>query len=95
VDFTTLALAGKDADLEVTGFTTQFYFLMGLGILKEIKETSELTINNLETFKWNQGIKELMMPGGMGDDFKVLIQHKGVKNPLLKGFSYRDLKYTL
>ena len=95
VDFTTLALAGKDADLEVTGFTTQFYFFMGLGILEEIKETSELTINNLETFKWNQGIKELMMPGGMGDDFKVLIQHKGVKNPLLKGFSYRDLKYTL
>lgn len=95
VDFTSLALAGKDAGLEIAGFTTQFYFLMGLGILEEIKEAAELDINNLEAFKWNQGIKEIMMPGGMGDDFKVLVQHKGVENPELKGFSYKDLKYTL
>lgn len=95
VDFTALALAGKDAGLEIAGFTTQFYFLMGLGILEELKETAELTINNLEAFKWNQGIKELMMPGGMGDDFKILIQHKGIETPELKGFSYKDLKYTL
>ncbi len=94
VDFTSLALSGKDAGLEIAGFTTQFYFLMGLGVLEEIKETAELTINNLEAFKWNQGIKELMMPG-MGDDFKVLIQHKGIETPELKGFSYKDLKYTL
>lgn len=95
VDFTALALAGKDAGLEIAGFTTQFYFLMGLGILEEVKETAELTINNLETFKWNQGIKELALPGGMGDDFKVLIQHKGVGNPALKCLSFKDLKYTL
>ncbi|MBI3397961.1 MAG: SAM-dependent methyltransferase [Deltaproteobacteria bacterium] len=95
VDFTTLTMSGRDAGLEVAGFTTQFYFLMGLGILEELKETAELTINNLETFKWNQGIKELMMSGGMGDDFKVLIQHKGIENPLLKGFSFKNLEYTL
>jgi len=31
----------------------------------------------------------------MGDDFKILIQHKGIDAPALKGFSYKDLKYTL
>lgn len=95
VDFTTLAMEGKEAGMEVTGFTTQFYFLMGIGILEELKDMGALSLNNLEAFRWNQGIKELMLPGGMGDDFKVLIQHKGVKNPLLKGFSFKDLKYTL
>ena len=95
VDFTTLAMEGMEASLEVTGFTTQFYFLMGIGILEELKEMGELRLNNLDAFRWNQGIKELMLPGGMGDDFKVLVQHKGVKNPLLNGFSFKDLKYAL
>ena len=95
VDFTSLAAAGRDAGLEVTGFTTQFYFFMGIGALGEFKEVEELNMGNLDAFQWNQGIKELMLPGGMGDDFKVLIQHKGVEAPLLKGFSFKDLKYTL
>ena len=95
VDFTSLAATGRDAGLEVTGFTTQFYFFMGIGALGEFKEVEELNMGNLDAFQWNQGIKELMLPGGMGDDFKVLIQHKGVEAPLLKGFSFKDLKYTL
>ncbi len=95
VDFTSLAAAGRDAGLEVTGFTTQFHFFMGIGALGEFKEVEELNMGNLDAFQWNQGIKDLMLPGGMGDDFKVLIQHKGVEAPLLKGFSFKDLKYTL
>lgn len=95
VDFTSLAKAGEESGLEVTGFTTQFYFLMGLGVLEELKEIGELNVNRLDILKWNQGIKELMLPGGMGDDFKVLIQHKGVEKPLLKGFGFKDLEYTL
>jgi len=95
VDFTSLAATGRDAGLEVTGFTTQFYFFMGIGALGEFKEVEELNMGNLDAFQWNQGIKDLMLPGGMGDDFKVLIQHKGVEAPLLKGFSFKDLKYTL
>ena len=95
VDFTSLAATGRDAGLEVTGFTTQFYFFMGIGALGEFKEVEKLSIGNLDAFQWNQGIKELMLPGGMGDDFKVLIQHKGIEAPLLKGFSFKDLKYTL
>jgi len=95
VDFTSLALAGRDAGLEITGFTTQFYFLTGIGVWSELKEATEVGINNIDTLKWNQGIKELAFPGGMGDDFKVLIQHKGVKNPALKCLSFKDLKYTL
>ena len=31
--------------------------------------------------------KKLIMPGGMGEMFKVLVQHKGVDGPQLKGLS--------
>lgn len=95
IDFTSLALAGRDAGLDVTGFTSQFYFLTGIGVWEELREISEININNLEDLKWNLGIKEIALPGGMGDDFKVLVQHKGVENPMLKCFSFKDLKYTL
>ncbi len=30
-------------------------------------------------------MKNLFLPGGMGDVFKVLIQHKGINNPELIG----------
>ncbi|MBI5327386.1 MAG: SAM-dependent methyltransferase [Deltaproteobacteria bacterium] len=95
VDFTSIAMAGKETGLEVTGFTTQSYFLIGIGILEQFKDIEKLDINNLDDFRWNQGIKELMLPGGMGDDFKILIQHKGIRAPALKGFNFKDLKYTL
>jgi len=95
VDFTGLARWGSKVGLEVTGFTNQLYFLIGLGILDEFQPIEDVELKNLDTIRWNQGLKELMMPGGMGDTFKVLIQHKGIGDPSLGGFSFKDLKYTL
>jgi SAM-dependent MidA family methyltransferase len=34
-------------------------------------------------------LKTLLMPGGLGSTFKVLILGKGVGTPALKGCSYR------
>lgn len=104
VDFTGLARYGKKAGLEVTGFTTQFYFLLALGILEEFDTSYSMSIEALSKFEWNQKLKDLIMPGGMGSAFKVLIQHKlapeclqqkGIAQPILKGFSYKDFKNEL
>jgi SAM-dependent MidA family methyltransferase len=35
-------------------------------------------------------VKGLIMPGGMGDTHKVLIQYKGEANPSLRGFSIKN-----
>jgi hypothetical protein len=35
------------------------------------------------------------MPGGMGETFKVLVQHKGVDTPAFKGFSFKDMSNLL
>jgi SAM-dependent MidA family methyltransferase len=95
VDFTTLSRAGLKAGLETTGFTTQSYFLLGAGIEKELKEVREAGLSEYDAIRHNQGIKELIMPGSMGDTFKVLLQHKGVAAPALSGFSFKNMSALL
>ena len=92
VDFTGLARCGKESGFEVTGFTTQFYFLLALGVLKEFNAIEELSVKDISRIEWNQRLKELIMPGGMGSEFKILIQHKGIEMPHLRCFNYRDFK---
>jgi SAM-dependent MidA family methyltransferase len=95
LDFTTLKMAGLAVGLKLTGFTTQSYFLLGLGIDKELIEVGEPSLKDYEAIKHNQGIKELIIPGGMGDTFKVFVQHKGVEDPVLGGFSIKNVKDLL
>ena len=95
VDFTSVVKAGRDSALELTGFTNQLSFLMGLGIAEELREVTGNAVNDLEAIRHNQSIKELIMPGGVGENFKVLVQHKGIEAPSLSGFSFRDRKHLL
>lgn len=94
VDFTSFHRAGLRAGLELSGFTTQKNFLLGLGIAEELMEAAG-EAGDYKKIKHNQGIKGLIMPGGMGDTFKVMIQQKGVEKVPLKGFSFRDMSSYL
>ncbi|TVM00498.1 MAG: hypothetical protein CV087_14125 [Candidatus Brocadia sp. WS118] len=76
VDFTNLISAGRLMQLEVTGFTKQSHYLIALGILDKLNTIH----NDIETIL---KVKNLFHPEGMGEVFKVLIQHKNVKNPQL------------
>ncbi|TAN63384.1 SAM-dependent methyltransferase [bacterium] len=95
VDFTSLANAGKKAGLELTGFTTQKNFLLGLGVLNELQEVTSFGFDAYDKIKSNQRLAELITPGGAGDTFKVMIQHKGLDNPALKGFSFKEMSRYL
>ena len=76
VDFTNLMNAGKSVGLEVTGFTKQSHYLIALGILERLNNKN----NDIETIL---KVKNLFHPEGMGDVFKVLIQHKNIEHPNL------------
>lgn len=76
VDFTNLINAGKAVQLEVTGFIKQSHFLIALGILERLHDARHDTGTILK-------LKNLLHPEAMGEVFKVLIQHKHVKNPQL------------
>lgn len=95
VDFSSLAEAGREEGLEVTGFCEQFHFLMGLGVFDEFQATGEEAPFNTESFQENMAIKRLLMPDAMGGTFKILIQHKGIEKPALKAFSFKDLSHRL
>ena len=76
VDFANLMDAGRSVGLETTGFTKQSHFLIALGILERLNTMN----NDLETIL---KVKNLLHPEGMGEIFKVLIQHKNIENPQL------------
>jgi len=80
VNFSALAHWGKKWGLDLTGFTDQTHFLLGLGILDLLSEEGGAL-----GLKERLAAKTLLLPGGMGDTFKVLIQHKGLEPPPLKG----------
>ncbi|MBI4759134.1 MAG: SAM-dependent methyltransferase [Chloroflexi bacterium] len=83
VDFTALVKHGEKAGLATTGITSQMMFLLSLGVLSEIDELPD----GLEARRERLAARHLIMPGGMGEVFRVLIQHKGVANPQLQGLA--------
>ena len=82
VDFTTLATAGEEAGLSVTGFTNQMSFLMGLGVEEMIAQLAP------ETPEFRAAL-HLLKPEGMGRTFKILVQHKGLEAPTLDGLMFK------
>ena len=85
VNFTGLIRKGGEAGLLVTGLVPQYRFLIGLGILEEVEARGK-ELNEVEAMKMRLSIKHLIEPEiGMGEVFKVLIQHRGVENPRLDG----------
>lgn len=78
VNFSSIIQEGSRSGLNTTGFVRQSNFLIALGILNKMHE-AQGDISKLLT------MKNLFLPGGMGDVFTVLIQHKGIDNPELIG----------
>ena len=90
VDFTRVALAGHAAGLELLGFCTQAGFLLGAGIdelLGEVRDVSAQVRRAGEA-------RRLLMPGEMGEAFKLLALGRGFEPPLI-GFRHQDLRHSL
>jgi SAM-dependent MidA family methyltransferase len=85
VNFSDLVEWGKTCGLETTGFAEQYKFLLGLGILDEFAKLESKGLSELELMKERLAIKKYILPEGVGTTFKVLVQHKGVASPKLKG----------
>ncbi len=93
VDFSAVADSGKAAGLEVAGFATQAHFLASLGIDRELATAIE-SIGTRERLALTQGASMLMLPGEMGERFKVMALTRAIAGPLA-GFSFRDLSASL
>jgi SAM-dependent MidA family methyltransferase len=69
------------------GFCGQGVFMVSLGIEDDLKRiAAEAKDYVFEIAR----IKKLILPQGMGESHKVLVQYKGVQPPKLRGFSIRN-----
>ncbi len=82
VNFSSLARTGEQIGLTTMGFTNLLHFLMSLGI-EELVEGCEQESEAV------QAAAQLLRPHGMGTTFKVLVQHKGIVVPALRGLRHR------
>jgi len=74
VNFSDLIQAGIEASLELVKFSTQMDFLIDLGILDELQILAQS--GTAEAIQRLEAIKKLILPGNMGERFKVLVQRK-------------------
>lgn len=90
VDFTRVADAALAAGLDVSGFVTQAAFLLGNGI-----EAMTVEVDDVATrARLASEARRLLMPGEMGESFKVMALCRDLEVPL-RGFAYQDLRGSL
>lgn len=89
VNFSILKSLGEAEGFFTAGYTEQEYFLMGAGFIEEAERLKA----NLSAAEYENEIKKaktLVMPGGMGSIFKVLLQEKGLNRKDFSGFKFRN-----
>jgi SAM-dependent MidA family methyltransferase len=90
VDFTRVAEAAVASNLEVLGFVTQAAFLLATGIEEMAAQSGTI----LERVRRAGEARKLLLPGEMGEAFKVMALGKDYESPLT-GFSLQDLRRSL
>ncbi len=87
VDFTEVAEGAIASGFSLAGYATQAHYLMNAGI-------TELLSQQNQDFNASQQAKRLLMPGEMGELFKVMALTKGLEGPIL-GFQQHDHRAKL
>jgi SAM-dependent MidA family methyltransferase len=90
VNFSDIADSAVGAGFEISGYCTQAMFLISLGIENYLLDEED----NENRMKLAQEIKQLVLPGAMGEVFKVLALSKA-QTVKLDGFKEQDLTNKL
>ena len=92
VDFTSIAHAGVNHGLVLSGFCSQAQFLMNCGILELMSQVSPHDMARYAPLA--AAAQKLLSPAEMGDLFKVIAFSKNIDEPLI-GFVSGDKSHTL
>ncbi len=76
VNFTALDLWGRRASLARTGCVSQMEFLVALGRANEFADLYQPGASELQHIRSRLLLKTLIHPEGMGETFRVFVQHK-------------------
>ena len=92
VNFSSIAYAGVDNGLQLSGFCSQAQFLMNCGIIDLMAQVSPSDMARYAPLA--AAAQKLLSPAEMGDLFKVIAFSKNMDVPLL-GFTSGDKSHTL
>jgi SAM-dependent MidA family methyltransferase len=92
VDFTAVAEAAGDSGMHLEGYTSQAQFLLACGIDRLMAQADP---NDMQHYlRLSNEAKRLMLPGEMGDRFKVIGFSRRLEQGI-RGFSSQDLRSRL
>lgn len=91
VDFTRVAEAATAASLDVVGFTTQSRFMLDHGV-EDVARDALVAADAETRLRVSRELQTLMMPGQMGETFKVMAVGRGVEGG---DFGRADLAHLL
>mgnify|MGYP000856651436 CR=1 FL=1 len=94
VDFSRVARCAQASGLDVLGYTMQAHFLLGCGLPEVFEQAFAAAQREVDRLQLAQGFKTLMMPGEMGERFKVIALGKQFE-AALSGFGVRDFRERL
>jgi len=96
VDFTAVAEAAVSAGLDVRGYNTQAFFLMGCGITELAQSFDEQHVEQDQRAQILQAqqLRTLTLPTEMGDKFKVIALSSQYDDSL-RGFAMQDFRHQL
>ena len=78
VDFTALAEAGTGAGFDFTGYCSQAAFLIGNGLDRRLAAHEQHADDEAGRYALRQQVKQLTVPGGMGESFQAMGFERGV-----------------
>jgi len=93
VDFTALAEAGTHAGFDFSGYCTQASFLLGNGLEARLAAHEARTDSETERLRLRQQVKQLTLPGEMGERFQVMGFARDVE--FEHAFAMGDLSHRL
>ena len=93
VDFTALAEAGTTAGFELAGYANQSGFLLSNQLAPCFDALHQLATDEVARYALSQQVKQLTLPGAMGDAFQAMGFTRGVD--LSHAFLQGDLRWRL
>ena len=92
VDFTAVAEAALEANLDVSGYTTQAFFLLDCGLDDFLQQAGPT--DSMPYMQLAQQAKTLILPGEMGERFKCITLTRGMTTTV-PGFRLQDYRNRL
>ncbi len=78
INWSQVQAVGTRVGFSTVEFAPQDRFLIGAGFLDELERRLSATTSDAEKLSLSTGAREMILPGGMGSSFQVLVQKKGL-----------------